>query len=156
MALRSRDVQEAATVVDEPGANGPAYGATGTGESPVKKRINTSAGPMKVSSGTDTLPRLHDHHPKPPPPPPPTPSLHGAAACALIHPPPTLQRNAAFRGGGAAEPCRSDEVRRSDSRPREPGRGRGDGQSRVLPAEEEARLEGDPNEDEGDDGKLPY
>ena len=63
MALHIRDVQEVAILEDEPGANGPAYGITGNGESPVKKRMNTSASPMKtVSSGTDTLPRLQDHH----------------------------------------------------------------------------------------------
>jgi hypothetical protein len=97
MALHGRDDQEAAAaaiLLDVPGANGPAYGITGNGESPVKKRINTNASPIKaVSSGTNTVPRLHDHHPKPPLPPPPTPSLHGTAACALVHPPPTLQRS---------------------------------------------------------------
>ena len=109
MALHGRDDQEAAAaaiLLDVPGANGPAYGITGTGESPVKKRINTNASPIKaVSSGTDTVPRLHDHHPKPPLPPPPTPSLHGTAACvhSFTHHP---RFNAAFRGGAAADGCR--------------------------------------------------
>lgn len=115
MALHGRDDQEAAAaaiLVDEPGANGPAYGITGTGESPVKKRMNTSANLMKVGSGNDTLPRLHDHHPKPPPP-----SCHRRRHLHLkstvlppVHSfthPRFNERNAAFRGaGGAADGSR--------------------------------------------------